>query len=120
MGAIAADSIVSAKVPTLVRLTTLVAAFEFNWTVPKLIVVGAEDRVAFAVEGVAAPVCDDGVPALTPLHAVRRNARAKVNKVVRKAKREEKFLASLFSGEDFISDLRRALGSSVKASKSSF
>jgi hypothetical protein len=101
-----ADVIISTDVPTLVRLTTLVTACEFNRTVPKLIVAGAGDRVVFPVWGVVVPAGDDGVPALAPLHAIRSSDSAKVSKTGRKMKRLESFLASPFLGEDLISGLR--------------
>jgi hypothetical protein len=77
-----ADVIISTDVPTLVRLTTLVTACEFNRTVPKLIVAGAGDRVPFVVGSPAVFGCDEE----TPLHAVRSNDRAKVSKMGRKPK----------------------------------
>ena len=110
MGAVVADSMVSTEVPTLVRLATLVAAFEFNRTVPKLIVVGAEDRVAFSAGAIVAPAVDDGVPPMGPPHAVRSKDRARVSKTGRKTKRPESCLARLFSGEDFISGVRSFFG----------
>jgi hypothetical protein len=92
-----ADSMVSGDGPTLVTLTRPVAT-EFNWTVPKLIVAGARERVSFFVGVFVALGPNDE----SPTHAVSSNNRTKVRKISRKTKREESGFANLSPGEDFI------------------
>ena len=107
VGVMLTDSMISSDFPALVTRNRLVAAFEFDWTVPKLIAVGATNRLLSEVP-------EPGVVVLTALHPVSREVTAEVDNNSRNAKKEKEDFAISFPGENFIFGPPKFLGFVVK------